>query len=227
MPAREKRAELAVVVLQKSLAAAKTRLRSVLSKEARLELTGRMLRATLEVCHSLTGTTGVYLCGPEEVCGLAADCGACVIPGGAGGMRRDIAAAAQDERIAARAAMLFVSADLPLLTADDLAEVVAAWRACNDVVLGPDRRERGTNVMLLNEPEHFPYCFGEVVGPGSFTSHLSTAVGLGLACVVVRRPGIQLDLDLPEDLVYFAGQAPEHPLARYVKARMQESFRFE
>ncbi len=54
-----------------------------------------------------------------------------------------------------------------------------------------------------------------------------TAVGLGLPCAIVRRAGIELDLDLPEDLASFASIAADDPLARYVKAKMQEMFRFE
>lgn len=225
MPA--KRDELVVVVVQKALSSAKTRLRAVLSRDARLALTLQMLRHVLQICTSLPDTSGVFLCAPDDLAPVAADYAVKLLPGGFAGLRRDCAAAAESPCILGHAAMLFVSSDLPLLTVDDLAAVVDAWRGCAHVVLGPDRRHRATNVMLVNEPEHFPYSFGEVLGSGSFGAHLSTAVGLNLPCAVVDRPGIALDLDLPEDLAYFVRTAPDSPIARFVAAKMQEAFRFE
>lgn len=222
-----KRRELVVVVLQKALSSAKTRLRAVLSRDARMALTLQMLRHVLQVCSALPDASKVFLCGPDDLAAVAADYKASMLPGGFAGLRRDAATAAENPCIFGHAAMLIVSSDLPLLTVEDLSAVVDAWRRCAHVVLGPDRRHRATNVMLVNEPEHFPYSFGEVVGAGSFAAHLSTAVGLNLPCAVVERPGIALDLDLPEDLVCLVRAAPESPIARFVAAKVQEAFRFE
>lgn len=227
MPDKAKRDEFVVLVMQKALPNAKTRLRSALTREARLAVTVQMLRRVLGVCAELPGKAGLYLCGPPDLDDLARECGAVILPAGTGGMRRDILLAAEDPHIAGQAAVLFVSSDLPLLTRDDLEAVLEAWRRGARIVLGPDRRGRGTNVMLIDKPEHFPYCFGEVVGPGSFTSHYSTAEGLGLAVEVVTRPGIELDIDLPEDLAAFIHQAPDDPIARFAQARLQEGFLFE
>jgi 2-phospho-L-lactate guanylyltransferase len=227
MPEPVKRGEYVVLVPQKALGAAKTRLRSVLTREARLEFTLQMLRHTLGLCARLPDKAGFFLCADSDVAGIADEFGAVLVSTGAGGIRRDVALAAEDWRIFGRAAMLIVSADLPLLTQGDLQAVLAAWRDCAHVVLGPDLRGRGTNVMLVNEPEHFAYSFGEAVGPGSFASHRSTAEGYGLPFAVVDRPGIELDIDLPEDLAIFVREAPDDPLARFARARFQESFRFE
>jgi 2-phospho-L-lactate guanylyltransferase len=227
MPEPVKRSEYVVLVPQKSLSAAKTRLRSVFSQDARREFTLELLRRTLALCASIPDKAGFFLCGDSDVAHLATEYGADLLGGGAGGMRRDIALAAEDWRIFGNAAMLIVSADLPLLTLADLAAVVDAWRACAHVVLGHDLRGRGTNVMLVNEPEHFAFCFGEAVGQGSFASHLSTAQGYGLPVAVVERPGIALDIDLPVDIAAFVRDAPDDPLARFALARFQESFRFE
>jgi 2-phospho-L-lactate guanylyltransferase len=227
MPEPVKRSEYVVLVPQKALSAAKTRLRSVFSQDARREFTLKLLRRTLALCAALPDKAGFFLCGDNDVADLAAEAGADLLGGGAGGMRRDIALAAEDWRIFGNAAMLIVSADLPLLTLADLAAVVDAWRACAHVVLGPDLRGRGTNVMLVNDPEHFAFCFGEAVGQGSFASHRSTAQGYGLPVAVIERPGIALDIDLPVDIAAFVRDAPDDPLARFAVARFQESFRFE
>ncbi len=222
-----KRDQFVVVVLQKNLRAAKTRLRSVLPPEAKLALTLQWLRRVLHTCAQLPDKSWLFLCGPEDLKDLAEEYGATVIPGGFRGMRRDLTLAAEDWRIFGKAAMLAVSSDLPLLKLEDLQAFVDAWRACADVVLGPDRRKRGTNVIMVNEPEHFSYAFGEVVGPGSFTTHMSQAEGTGLEVAVVDRIGVALDIDLPEDLALYIRLAPDDPLAQYARARCDEAFRFE
>ena len=223
----EKRSEYVIVVPQKAVRAAKTRLSSVLSREAKAELTLMMLRRTLEVCRELEDAAGMFVCGPEEVADLAAEYGAEMMPGGTEGLRRDMTLAAEDWRIAGRAAMLIVSSDLPLLTVEELRRVVEAWRECADVVLCPDRRGRGTNVMMVNAPECFPFAFGSVVGPGSFEIHKAQAEGTGLRAEVIRSEALELDIDLPEDLAHFIHLAPDDPIARYAKSRFQEDFRFE
>lgn len=224
MPLPEKRTQYVILVPQKTLSAAKTRLRSVLARGDRIEFTLRMLRRVLSVCASLPDKAGLFLCADDDLDDLAAEYGALTLCGGVAGMRRDIAFAAEDWRILGTSAMLIVSSDLPLLTADDLGAFVEAWRAGAHVVLGPDARGRGTNVMLLNRPEHFAYTFGEVVGPGSFASHQSTAQGYGLPVAVVRRPGVELDIDLPADLYAFLRQAPDDPLADFAREHLQEAF---
>jgi len=81
--------------------------------------------------------------------------------------------------------------------------------------------------MMVNEPEHFPYAFGDVVGTGSHALHLAQAEGTGLRAVVLRRPRLALDLDLPQDLAAFIAEAPDDPIAVRARAGFQEAFRFE
>lgn len=215
------------VVPHKSLDRTKTRLRSVLSNEARIELSLRMLRHVLQVCTELQDSEWLFLCAPAELAPLGEQYGATLLEGGEKGMRRDVTVATEDWRIMGRAAMLFVSADLPLLTVDDLVALVEPWREGADIVLAPDHRERGTNAMMVNEPERFAYAFGEVLGPGSFHTHRDQAIGHDLKIIEVRRPGLQLDIDLPDDVMELCRQAPDNPLAQYARGRFQEHFRFE
>jgi 2-phospho-L-lactate guanylyltransferase len=222
-----KRSEYVVVVPQKHIKGAKSRLSSVLTSEARRELILSLLRRTLATCSALRDKSGFFLCGPEAFADLAAEFGATLIPGGQGGMRRELLLMAEDWRVFGKAAMLIVSSDMPLLTIEDLEAVVSAWRACADVVICPDRNRRGTNVMMVNDPEHFRYAFGDVVGPGSFQMHLAQAQGTGLSATVVDNPRLALDLDLPQDLAAFIAVAPDDPIARKAKIGFHECFRFE
>ncbi len=222
-----KRSEFVVLVPQKHVRGAKSRLSSLLSIEARQELIVQLLLRTLAICRDLPGKSGFFLCGPEDFANTAAEYGADFLPGGAGGMRRDLTLASEDWRILGKAAMLVVSTDLPLLTVEDLQQVVNEWKRSADVVICPDRHLRGTNVLMVNEPEHFRYAFGDVAGPGSFALHIAQAKGTGLTVAVVENPRLGLDLDLPQDLAAFIAATPDDPIAQRIRAGFRDAFKFE
>lgn len=99
-------------------------------------------------------------------------------------------------------AVLILPADLPLLTADDVARL---WRASQQlyadraIVIAPDSQEQGTNALLVRPPGALAYQFG----PGSFQRHCQQARDLGLAWHIDRSPRLGLDVDLPADLEHW------------------------
>jgi len=190
-------------------------------------LTLAMLERTLTCCTQVPGVEGVVVDGPPEVEGLARKYGAVLFPGGLGGMRADVGQAAHAEDIGGEHALLIVSADLPLINVPDLEKVIAAWRQGFEVVLVPDRRGRGTNVMMVDRPEAFPFAFGGALHQGSLATHLTQAQGTGLSVTVLSLPALALDLDLPADLAAFVREAPEDPLAQFCLAHAQETLLFE
>jgi 2-phospho-L-lactate guanylyltransferase len=64
------------------------------------------------------------------------------------------------------------------------------------VVIAPDRREEGTNALLICPAGLIEYDFG----PGSYKRHCERARQAGARLEVVNLPSLSLDLDLPEDL---------------------------
>ena len=219
------RTEFRILVPQKALDRAKTRLRSALSREARLELSLTLLRRVLAVCRELP-SAGLILDGPPDLADLAAEYGAEHFPGGEAGMRKDISEVGEAVGAAGQA-LLVVSADLPLVNTPDVERVLRAWREGHQVVLVPDRRMRGTNVMVADRPEVFPFAFGGALGCGSLDTHLTQALGTDLCPVVLPLHALALDLDLPADLAVFIREAPDDPLARFLLREAQEDFTFE
>jgi len=219
--------ELVILILQKRLEKAKTRLSSVLDDNTREALTLALLRRTLKVCRQVKEATHIMLCAPGSLQYLADQFGAELATGGDEGMRRDICACAHQVWSQYQAALLIVSSDLPLMQVEDIEQITAAWRGGAEVVIAPDRRQRGTNVMLVNNPEHFEYAFGEVLGPGSFHTHKRRAQELGLTVTIIYNPHLALDLDLPADLAAFFREAPDDPLAQFCRSRADDVFRFE
>jgi 2-phospho-L-lactate guanylyltransferase len=92
-------------------------------------------------------------------------------------------------------AILVLPADLPLIAPDDIAALAAAAGGGPACVIAPDRRERGTNALLLAPPDPGFYRFGTM----SFAAHIEAARDRGIAVRVVRRPGLAFDLDTPDD----------------------------
>jgi 2-phospho-L-lactate/phosphoenolpyruvate guanylyltransferase len=71
-------------------------------------------------------------------------------------------------------------------------------------VLVAARDERGTNAALRCPPSLFPLQFGDY----SFEPHRRAARATAKPCVVLRLPGIELDVDTPADLALIvAGEA--------------------
>lgn len=170
------------VVLIKPVAERKTRLREALSCETITALTDRMLHHVLDVLLHVDAIGSVSLLATEP---LSAWQGRWIADPGAG-LNAALAAAATTvpDRL------VIVHADLPGLHRDDIAALIAAANA--GAALAPDRRGTGTNAMALRDARGAFFGFG----PDSFARHCAAYPGAG----EVRRAGLALDIDLPDDL---------------------------
>jgi 2-phospho-L-lactate guanylyltransferase len=92
--------------------------------------------------------------------------------------------------------VIIVPADLPLISVDDIREVVKRAVDPPVVVISPDRHHEGTNALLIAPPGLIKYEYG----PGSFQRHCNQAVKAGATLVICERRSVALDIDLPEDL---------------------------
>ncbi len=97
--------------------------------------------------------------------------------------------------------LLVLHADLPWLSAADL-DAVLLPRAPHELVIGTDRHGRGTNLLAFS-PGHIPaFRFG----PDSRQLHERDANAANRPVQVLQRPGIELDVDEPEDLAQLLAQ---------------------
>lgn len=86
--------------------------------------------------------------------------------------------------------LLILHGDLPLVEVGDVEALVAA--AVGGLALAPDRHGTGTNAMAVSG-KSVRLAFGE----NSFDRHMAS---IWPTPVVVRRPGLAVDIDTPEDL---------------------------
>jgi 2-phospho-L-lactate guanylyltransferase len=88
-----------------------------------------------------------------------------------------------------------IAADLPLVTADDVRQLVESTPARGLAIARA--QDGGTNAVAMRPPGVLETHFGEAQ---SAAVHERLAREGGLEAVVVDRPGLAFDIDTPEDL---------------------------
>lgn len=170
------------IVPLKAAAERKTRLAPVLGPEERIALCDRMARTVIDALAQASDVGRIFVLSPDAVSA----------PGTS--WIWDRGTGLNDELARTREALggptLVIHADLPFLSA---ADVTALLKAAGDegVALAPDRRGEGTNAIALAEARPFRFAFGA----SSFRAHRAQG-----SCTAVQRPGLALDIDVPEDL---------------------------
>jgi 2-phospho-L-lactate guanylyltransferase len=87
-------------------------------------------------------------------------------------------------------------ADLPLIEARDVDELISIELRAPAAVLVPSREGTGTNAIIRIPPDLFPSRFG----PNSLRLHKQEAARVGVVCLVVNNERVALDIDEPSDL---------------------------
>lgn len=174
----------------------------------RLALQREMLGAVLSACLRARSLDEVLVVtGDPTVAALAAAAGARVVPDHAPpqGMNPAVSIGCAAAAAAGATGALVLTADLPLLTPDDVDRLVAGAPAAPAAVLAPSRDGTGTNAMLLCGPE----CLAPELGPGSLARHEAQARRRGVAVAHHHSAAIGLDIDMPDDLATLVANAPE------------------
>src|SRR6185503_1734506 len=87
-------------------------------------------------------------------------------------------------------------ADVPLVRAEDIDELLSIRLETPGTVLVPSREGSGTNAIIRTPPNLFPSRFG----PNSLALHKQEAARVGVECVIVKNARIALDIDEPGDV---------------------------
>lgn len=187
-----------VIIPVKPLPSAKSRLQHVLSPEQREMLAERMLRHVLTVVRSVPTVAGVLVISRDNrALALARDYGAHTVQeSGAPELNNALMRATKVIESWRGEAVLILPADLPLITADDVREMIECGSTYNSVVIATDEAEDGTNALMTRPPGLFPYAYGV----GSFQRHIALAEAAGAHVEIYRSERLMLDIDVPADL---------------------------
>lgn len=187
--------DLWAVLPVKPLAEGKSRL--ALPPAERIACNRFFFRHALDVLSRAMGADRVVVVSRDpEVLGASRRAGAHALPEKADGDLN--AALTAGAIVAARhgaGAVLTIAADLPGLTADDIAHLVISRAEDGTIAIAPDVAGAGTNALLM-PPLAIPYRYGA----NSFWAHLEAAQAGGHGFAIVRTPGLAEDVDWPADL---------------------------
>jgi len=204
-------ADIWAVVPMKDTTNSKFRLREALSKKLRRGLALAMFEDVFATLTASPGLAGIIVVTPDvAVMGRAGVRGADFITDGAhDGQTGAVAAAVRQLAREGKGAMLTIPGDVPLVTPEEIAQIIAAHDRTPDFVIVPAHDERGSNAILCAPPDAVPLKFGD----DSFLPHLDAARRVGLEPKVLRLPGLGLDIDNPADLAAFL-KIPSNTRAR-------------
>jgi 2-phospho-L-lactate guanylyltransferase len=189
------------VVVGRTGANAKSRLRDALSTEDRTALARAMLNDVLQaVARAGVAGTIAVLDPPQRPFGEAVaihDPGAGLDAAVASGIRAAVSAGARTAVV--------LAGDLPLLEPQDIRALVAEAEGTRAVVIATDRHLTGTNALVLRPPDVIAPAFG----PGSGARHLASGVAaVGGSARMVTPQRVALDIDTPDDLAELIRRQP-------------------
>lgn len=169
---------------------AKTRLAGKLSPSEREAL----VRAMLAHVHGVVKASGkidrVLILGPSRL-GLPDDVPLLADPGtGLNPALQSVLPQVEADRL------IVLHADLPGITPAEIDRLAGAPEGV--IAIGPDRHGKGTNALSLPLPRAKDFTFA--FGPDSYARHVAEAGRLGIAIETIRSPGLERDVDEPEDL---------------------------
>jgi 2-phospho-L-lactate/phosphoenolpyruvate guanylyltransferase len=202
-----------ILVPVKNLREAKQRLSPVLSGEERFELAQAMCEDVLQALSRWQGRPQVAVVTSDSfACDLAARFNFELIADDNSGETNAVELATSECRRRGAGSTLVVPADIPLIDALELQEIVGKAPS-GGAVLVPDAAGRGTNAAWRAPGDLFPLRFGN----DSFLPHLAAARATGLPCIVLKLPGIARDVDRPEDLLEIAAAAGERRWEKLIR----------
>ncbi len=188
------------IVPVKPLRMSKPQLSDVLDEEERLTLNLTMLGNTLQVLSSVQEIDQVLVISRDSsVLSMSRDYGARTLQEDPNSpLEVVLQRAAAVARAYAARALLIVAADLPLLAPEDVQTMLAHAVQPPEMIIAPDRKMDGVNVVLINPIEMFKVTFGK----GSVERYQKQAVARGTRLEILSLPTLAFDLDSPEDLEY-------------------------
>jgi 2-phospho-L-lactate guanylyltransferase len=189
------------VVPIKETAQAKQRLEDAVPAQLKPRLALAMAEDVLSALAATPGLRGIAVVTVDAAATeIARRYGARVFAEGArDGQTGAVNAAARALGREGRTAMLAIPGDVPLITPEEVRELIAAHDRTPDFIIAPAHDARGSNAVLCAPPQFVPLQFGD----DSFVPHVEAAKRMGIEPKIIRLAGIALDIDNPRDLAAF------------------------
>jgi len=185
------------IIPVKPLRRGKSRLSEILSEEERTQLNQQLFLHTIQVLKQVDGISDILVVSRDsDVLTEARELDVrTVTENGTPELNNALRRASLFSKAFSTEGILIVPADLPLLVPEDVNTFLHARKEQPMIVIAPDRRRKGTNMLLTNPADLLTFSFGQ----DSFQKHTALARSEGAEVVIVENERIALDLDIPED----------------------------
>ncbi len=189
------------IIPVKEFDGAKHRLTSVLSSSERRRLAETMLTDMLDAIAGSRLLAGVMMVTLDpHATALGESIGARIVADGArDGHTGSVNAGRRILAGEGRGGMITIPGDIPATRAAEIDAVLAAHRTAPSFTISPAHDDLGSNAVVCSPPESVPLRFGD----NSYFPHLHAARRQGIEPIVIRQPGIAMDIDQPVDLAAF------------------------
>jgi 2-phospho-L-lactate/phosphoenolpyruvate guanylyltransferase len=188
---------LCAIVPIKPLRLGKSRLSDILSEDKRIGLNKILLTSTLNCLSTIKEIQRIIVVSYDsEALMLSREFGAVtVLDPKNTNINRALRKATRVAKSLNFSKVLIVPTDLPFLNRDDIIRIINISKNTPEIVLAPDRRENGTNILYINPIGAIKYKFGD----HSFMKHKDQAERKNVSIKVFRGENLSFDLDLPDD----------------------------
>jgi 2-phospho-L-lactate/phosphoenolpyruvate guanylyltransferase len=185
------------IVPIKPLRRGKSRLSEILSEDQRYQLNHQLFTNTIRVLRQVEAISDILVVSRDsDVLTEAREMGVrTVTENGTPELNNAIRRASVFSKVFSTEGVLIVPADLPLLQPNDVEDFLNARTKPPMVIIAPDRRRQGTNMLLLDPADLLTFSFGD----DSFNKHCALAISKGADLMVIENEHIALDLDIPDD----------------------------
>jgi 2-phospho-L-lactate/phosphoenolpyruvate guanylyltransferase len=188
---------LCAIIPVKPLSQGKSRLSGILSEEKRIRLNKVLLSSTLNCLRKIQQIDCLIVVSYDsEVLMIARGFGAVtVLETQKTNINRALRKATKVAIGLNYGKVLIIPADLPFLNPDDIIRMINMAKKPPEIIIAPDMRETGTNILYINPIGAIKYKFGDE----SFKKHLEQAERKKVHIKIFRCEKIAFDLDLPND----------------------------
>ena len=185
------------IVPVKPLRRGKSRLSEILSEDERAQLNHQLFVHTIQVLKQVEEVSDILIVSRDSDVlteGRELDVRT-VTENGTPELNNALRRASLFSKAFSTEGILIVPADLPLLLPEDVTLFLQARKSEPMIVIAPDRRRTGTNMLLTDPADLLTFSFGQ----DSFKKHTALAQLKSAELIVVENERIALDLDIPED----------------------------
>ena len=181
----------------KPLEEGKSRLSGLLSKKRRAELSFRLFKTVLNAAIEAVKPDNIIVVSRDlDVLSTAEERGTRYWGKEKG---KDLNQALSDAIPVSAESIIALHADLPRVSSDDIRAIIETGRE-SPIVLTSDRMGLGTNAIYMRPPKLINFYFGDM----SFSKHVKEARRVGVTPKILKREGLEFDLDTPEDYLHLS-----------------------